>query len=54
MYTWYLNSFKNIKTSQLEVFYKNIFLKILQNLQENTCVGVFFLINLQNWDLQRY
>ena len=30
-----------------EVFYKYMFSKIWQNLQENTCVGASFLINLQ-------
>ena len=36
-----------LKTQYLEIVarwcsVKNVFLKILQNLQENTCVGVFF------------
>ena len=29
------------------VLYEKMFLKILQNLQENTCVGVSFLIKLR-------
>ena len=33
---------------------KNVFLEILQNLQENTCVRVSFLLNLQAWGLQLY
>ena len=31
-----------------------MFLKILQNSQENTCTRVFFLIKLQAWDLQLF
>ena len=30
-----------------EVFYKKVFLKILQNSQENTCARVSFLTKLQ-------
>ena len=30
-----------------EVIYKKVFLKISQNLQENTYVGLYFLIKLQ-------
>ena len=30
-----------------EVFYKKVFLKILQNSQENTCARASFLIDLQ-------
>ena len=30
------------------MFAKKVFLKILQNLQENTCTGVLFLIKLQD------
>ena len=33
---------------------KNVFLKISQNSQENTCAGVSFLIKLQASCLQRY
>ena len=33
---------------------KKVFLKILQNLQENTCIGVSFLIKLQASSLQLY
>ena len=33
---------------------KKMFLKILQNLQENTCARVSFLIKLQASDLQLY
>ena len=36
-----------VKSSRLEVFCKKAVLKILQNLQENTCVGFSFLIKLQ-------
>ena len=31
-----------------------MFYKILQNSQENTSVGLFFLIKLQVWSLQLY
>ena len=33
---------------------KNVFLKILKKSQENTCIGVSFLIALQAWGLQIY
>ena len=33
---------------------ENVFLKILQNLQENACARVFSLIKLQAWGLQFY
>ena len=33
---------------------KQVFLKILQNLQENTCARISFLIRLQTWVLQLY
>ena len=33
---------------------KEVFLKILQNSQENTCARVSFLIKLQAWGLQLY
>ena len=33
---------------------KNVFLKIWQNSQENTCVGVSFLIKLHALGLQLY
>ena len=36
------------------VLWKKVFLKILQNSQENTCVGVSFLIKLQGWGPQLY
>ena len=36
------------------VMLKKMFLKFLQNSQENSCVGVSFLINLQAWCLQPY
>ena len=36
-----------IKSSRLEVSVKKIFLKILQNSQENTCARVSFFIKLQ-------
>ena len=34
------------------VLWKTVFLKILQNSQENTCARVSHLINLQAWALQ--
>ena len=37
------------RSSRPEVFCKKVFLKIFQNSQENTCVGVSFLIKLQSW-----
>ena len=33
---------------------KKVFLEISQNLQENTCARVSFLIKLQAWGLQLY
>ena len=36
------------------IFMKKVFLKISQNLQEDTCVGVSFLIKLQGSVLQLY
>ena len=33
---------------------KKVFLKISQHIQENTCVGVSFSINLQAFSLQLY
>ena len=30
------------KNSRLQVLYKKVFLKIMQNLQENTCARIFF------------
>ena len=33
---------------------KNLFLKISQNSQENTCAKVSFLITLQAWDQQLF
>ena len=35
-------------------FVKKLFLEISQNLQENTCARVAFLIKLQAWGLQLY
>ena len=40
-------SFAIQKSNRLEVFCKIVFLKILQNSQENTCTRVSFLITLQ-------
>ena len=34
------------------ILLKNLFLKISQNSQENTCASVYFLIELQAWGLQ--
>ena len=37
------------------MFYKKkVFVKLSQNSQENTCVEVSFLINVQAWGLQLY
>ena len=36
------------------VLYKKVFLKILQNSQENTCTRVSFFIKLQGLGLQLY
>ena len=33
---------------------QNVFLKLSQNLQENTCAGVSFLIKLQDSNMQLY
>ena len=48
---WLFLQFKIIKSrsSRPEVFHKKIFLDILQNSQESTCVRDSFLINLQAW-----
>ena len=35
------------RSSRPEVFYRNVFLEILQKSQENTCARVSFLIKLQ-------
>ena len=51
---WKVITFFIIKSSCLEVFCKKLFLKILQNSLEKHCVGVSFLIKLQDWGLQRY
>ena len=45
---------KCVQKQPLNVFGKNVFLKISQNLQENTCTTVSFLIKLQASDLQLY
>ena len=51
MKTWMrqklFNSKKNIEAATRDVLYKNVFLEILQNSQENTCARVSFLIKLQ-------
>ena len=39
---------------RLKVFYEKLFLNILQNSQESTCVGVCFLIKLQASGMQLY
>ena len=39
------------RSSRLDVFVEKVFLKILQNSQENTCTKVSFLIKLQAWGL---
>ena len=36
------------------VLWKKVFLKISQNSQEHSCVGVSFLIKLHAWGLQHY
>ena len=38
-----------LRSSRPELFCKKVFLKILQNSQKITCVGVSFLIKLQAW-----
>ena len=43
---WNLNRFQ---TQSLQMFFKMVFLKILQISQENTCVWRHFLIKLQYW-----
>ena len=43
-----------IRSGCQEVFCKKSVLKNLQNSQENTCIGVSFLIKLQTWDFQLY
>ena len=42
------------RNSRPEMFWKKLFLKILQNSQENTCARFSFLINLQAWGPQLY
>ena len=54
-----LGHLKDVRTSSFrnsppEMFCKKDILKILENSQENTCVGVSFLITLQAWGLQPY
>ena len=44
----------NQKHSPRGALQKKVFLEILQNSQENTCVVVSFLIKLQASGLQRY
>ena len=39
------------RSSRLEVFCRKVFLKIWQNLQGNTCVGVCFLVKIQTLQL---
>ena len=42
-----LSNNNGTRSSHQRNFMKKLFLKILQNLQENTCVRVFALIKLQ-------
>ena len=42
------------EAAAIGVLWKKVFFKMLQNLQENTCVRVSFLIKLQAWNLQLY
>ena len=48
----WLSHTKSEETAIGGVLWKKLFLKKLQNSQENTCVKVSFLIKLQDWDLQ--
>ena len=41
-----------MKSSHKRCSVKKVFLNISQNSQENTCLGVSFLINLQAFELQ--
>ena len=49
-----MRSFQGLEAATGVVLWKKMFLKILQNSQENTCVRVFFLIKLHTWALQFY
>ena len=42
-----MEPFNNLEAVVRAVLYKKVFLKLLQNSQENTCVGVSFLTELQ-------
>ena len=46
--------FKKTDATTRGVLYKKVFLKILQNSQENTCTRVSFFIKLQALGLQLY
>ena len=45
---------KKKRSSHRSFYLKKVFLKISQNSQENICVGVTFLKNVQAWGLQLY
>ena len=38
----------NTEAASSGILYKKLFLRILQYSQENTCVGIFFLMKLQD------
>ena len=46
-----MNPLSSYRNSRLEVFWKKVFLEILQNSQENNCARFSFLIKLQAADL---
>ena len=53
----FLFDWKNLEAyfrRRADVSVKKVFLQILQNSQENTCVKVSFLIKLLAWGLQFY
>ena len=49
-----MRSFQGLEAATGVVLWKKMFLKILQNPQENTCARVSFLIKLHTWALQFY
>ena len=47
---WYYYTFILSRSSRTEVFLKKVFLKIVQNSLENTCIGIFFFNATSNFN----
>ena len=47
-----ISVYKVLEAATRGVLWRKVFLKIFQNLQENTFAGVSFLIKLQAWGLK--